>query len=166
MIEAPSTDSSASKTKREFPWGWLVFGLSIPALIICGLLVLLLEPIHKADSGFRKAKRTISAEEMRSWAFAVIKKHPATNGCLETIPNEEIPKSIINLYATPPRHAWIAPKTSESEESVMFMWGGGFFHWGITIGATNYVSPTSPGYRSFKLAPGIYYQREAAWGLL
>ncbi|NOS70437.1 MAG: hypothetical protein HOP33_10955 [Verrucomicrobia bacterium] len=168
MNEAPSNASSASKTRKRFPWvKALALVLCVPVLFIGNFVAASLIAIHKADSGFRKAKQTIRPEEIRAWALEAIKNYPATNGYSITIPKSEIPSYLKNLYTTSPENAWVSPKTGDSEGCVMIMWGGGFFHWGMNIGPTNFVPRTNHQYpKAFMLSPGIYYLRETSWGLL
>jgi hypothetical protein len=136
------------------PFVWFVFEISIG-------------PVVMADSGFKRARKTINPEELRSWAFEAIRKFPATNGFSKEIPGSEIPASIKNLYSIPLQGAWVNPKSNERAGCVMIIWGGGFFHWGIDIGPTNFVSPINEEYpKAFRLSPGIYYRRESPWCLL
>ena len=168
MNEVPLTNSGASKSKKHFPWTWLVLAavLFIPALFIGSFLATPFMAIHEADTGFRKAKKTIDPEELRAWALEEIKNHSNTNGFSQKISSSEIPNYLKNLYTRAPEDAWVNPRTIDSEACVMIMWGGGFFHWGLDIGPTNYMTSTNSDYRPFMWHPGIYYRREAAWGLL
>ena len=169
MNEVPPINAGASKTGRRFPWTWIILAavLFIPVIFIGSIAAMPFIAIHKADEGFRKAKRTIDSDQLRSWALEEIKNLSGTNGFSTKIPQSEIPDYIKNLYSIPPEDAWVNPKTSESAACVMIMWGGGFFHWGFDIGSTNFVSSANPEYpKAFMWCPGIYYRREAAWGLL
>lgn len=168
MNEAVPRTLPASRRKWRFNWVWPVLAvLAVPVLVIVFFAAIPLLTIHKADSGFRKARATIKLEDLRAWALATTQGHPSTNGYAVEIPKAEIPDSIKELYSIPPENALAVPKTGENEGHVVIIWGGGFFHWAFDIGPTNFVSQYNPEYpKVFVLAPGIYYTREASWGLL
>lgn len=160
-------NSGTSTNKPRSSWSWLipVALAAIPLMLIASLFAAPLVEIHKADSGFRRAQATIDSGALRLWAAGAIQKYSETNGSASEIPSSEIPTIMKNLYPSP-AHAWVNSKTADREACVMIMWGGGFFHWGFDIGPTNYLPIANPEYPKFKLAPGIYYQRDAGWGLL
>jgi hypothetical protein len=110
--------------------------------------------VKEADEGFKKAKATIDPEKLRAWALEEISKKQSTN---TNPPDSEIPIYIRNLYADP-------PETFEVDTStVTIYWGGGFFHWMIDIGDTNYTETTGVVENHFttvEWVPGIYYTRE------
>src|SRR5258708_5472450 len=130
MNQEPPT-SGAAKSKNYFPWIILIVILCVPVFFVGSFLVMPAETIYKADEGFKKAKKTIDPEQLRSWALEEIKNLSGTNGFSTKIPQSEIPDYIKNFYSIPPEDAWVNPKTSESEACVMIMWGGEFFHWGF-----------------------------------
>ena len=112
--------------------------------------------IYQADEGFKKAKKTINPEDLRSWALEEI-KNAGTN---TFIPEPKVPKYLQNLYSDPPEFAEVDGNT------IAIVWGGGFFHWRINIGSTNFVSATDEDYPTvFMWRPVIYYTRESTWGL-
>ena len=121
--------------------------------------------VRTADAGFKKAKQTINAEDLRTWALETIKRYPDTNDGSPSIPQSEIPKYIRDLYSQPPFETAVLQRGS-NQSSVLFMWGGGLFAWSIEVGQTNLISETNPEYpRTFTWAPGIYYTRESSWDL-
>jgi len=167
MKGEPPIISGVSKSKNYFPWIALIVVLCIPVFFVGSFLAMPLITIYRADEGFKKAKKTIKSEDLRAWALEEIKNLSGTNGFSTKVPQSEIPDYIKNLYSIPPEGAWVNPKTSESAACVMIVWGGGFFHWGFDIGSTNFMSSTNPEYpKAFMWCAGIYYRREAAWGLL
>ncbi len=120
--------------------------------------------VVKADAGFKRAKQTIDPEQLRTWALEAVRRWPSTNDLgFQTIPDSEIPHYIQNLYSYPPEDA------SVSGNTVSIFWGGGFFHWVIQIGNTNYSEPFNSGNPeypyNFEWTNGIYYTREASWKL-
>jgi hypothetical protein len=126
--------------------------------------------VVEADAGFKKAKTTIDREKLRAWALTTIEKYRSTNNedIITDIPNSEIPNYIQNLYALRPESAFIT-RTGDNQSYVAIMWGGGFFHWGLEVGNTNFSLPlnsNNPEYPfDFEWIPGIYYTREAKWKL-
>lgn len=120
--------------------------------------------IHQADAGYRKAKKTITLEELRTWAQMVAMKHARSNGGNGEVPVSEIPSYLTHLYTSPPEY--VSTDSGDTNCYAMIVWGGGFFHWGFQVGTTNFMGWTnheSP--RLYPLAPGIYYQHESGWGL-
>jgi hypothetical protein len=138
------------------------------AIIIAGVVgfryLLSIPPssVVQADDGFKKANATIDPEKLRAWALEEIAKYkPSTNDIAgKDIPNSELPDYIQTLYPYPAENAtvWI----DENQPSVMITWGGGFFHWMIDIGPTNYTETTgSTGhFTTVEWVPGVYYRRE------
>ena len=168
MNQPPSTKIKSRRTLKfifvvlavvmlfcSLPIGWLVWsGFSMYRGVK--------QSIVEADAGFRKATNTIDPETLRTWALQEIQNHSNTNGSV-SISTSEIPAPIKNLYSIPPEDA-------ESDGStVTIYWGGGFFHWVIEIGSTNFSEPFNSGNSdypyNFEWVKGIYYSREAAWKL-
>jgi hypothetical protein len=150
------------KKRSRRIWIIVVLILLVPAIPIGFFASIPLIAVYKADSGFKKAKKTIDPEELRQWALQEIESHSSTNGAIS---NSEIPAKVKNLYDYSPE-ACVVPKTEDHETCVMIMWGGGFFSWGFDIGPTNYVASTNFDYMPFIWRPGIYYRHEGHWGLL
>ena len=148
--------------------------LTIWAVLLGGLLMIfpgsfiweVAKKIYQADEGFKRAQRTIDPEELRKWAFQEIEKRGDTDN--PDIPGSEIPSYIRNLYAGGPEDAKALADGDQSR--VVIFWGGGFFHWVMEIGDTNYskpyVSENSEYPHNYQWTNGIYYSREAGWPLL
>jgi hypothetical protein len=162
--EAPQKSSRASIIKKVcYPIAIIlavVLGILLfPMIMIMGSAYM---TIYHADEGFKRAKKTISPEELRSWALQTFKEHSGTNN--PEISVSEIPGSIRNLCSGGPEDAVIS-----RNGGVVIFWGGGFFHWVIEIENTNFSEP----FRSeneeypynFEWTNGIYYSREAVWKL-
>jgi hypothetical protein len=111
--------------------------------------------VVEADEGFNRAKVTIGPEKLRFWALEEISKQQSANTNF-IIPNSEIPIYIRNLYSYPPTDIEVETNT------VTIWWGGGFFHWMIDIGPTNFTETTGAEniYTTVEWVPGIYYSRE------
>ena len=122
----PNEDAGASKTKKRLYWVDLT-ALIVVALIIFGLFPasIFFLPIHQADAGYRKAKKTINFEELRSWARTEPKKHSVLNGQSEYVLRSEIPAYIMHLYSFPPKN--VVADTGDTNCYVIIDWGGRFF---------------------------------------
>lgn len=147
-------------------WAVLLGGL---VLIFPGIIfVQCVTTIYRADEGFKRARRTIDPEELRRWAFQEIKKREDADN--PEIPGPEIPDYIRNLYPGGPESAEAISGRDGSQPRVVIFWGGGFFHWVIEIGNTNYFKPyvsENPEYpHNYQWTNGIYYSHEGAWPLL
>ncbi len=167
MNDAPQVIHDAQKRPKHF------YRTLIILAVILGILIvfpgsIFLEPaltIYQADEGFKRARRTINPEELRQWAFREISKRSGTND--PRIPRSEIPNSIRELYSGGPEEAMVGE--SEGNPIVFIVWGGGFFHWDIKIGDTNFSEPylneNSEYLHNFEWTNGLYYSREARWPL-
>jgi hypothetical protein len=106
-----------------------------------------------ADAGFKKATNTLNPETLRAWALESIR----TNATIKDVTNS-MPKEIQSLYSEP-------PQIEIGASGMTLIWGGGFFHWVLYIGATNDTLPHVSQNRqypfNFEWRPGIYYTREA-----
>ena len=109
--------------------------------------------LKEADDGFKKARVTIDPEKLRAWALEDISKKQNTN---TNRSDSKIPIYIQNLYSDPPEDFTV------NTNCVTIYWGGGFFHWMIDIGSTNFVEATGIHDISTTIewVPGIYYSRE------
>jgi len=164
MNGAPSANESASTGPK------IVTTILIIFVIVLGLFLIFFgsiifegfTTIYQADEGFKRAQKTINPEELRRWALQTFKEHSGTNN--PEIPVSEIPKNIQNLYSGGPESAVIS-----QNPGVIIFWGGGFFHWVIQIGDTNFSKPYINQYSDYKYnfewTNGIYYSRETSWGL-
>ena len=117
--------------------------------------------LHEADGGFKKAKSSVNPEQLRAWALSEISRHSETNtdGSGHDI-SSEIPDYMQRLYPDLPEDATVYP--DHDQPYVDICWGGGFFHWTIDIGSTNFTETTGATneYTTAEWVPGIYYSRE------
>src|SRR5450759_1229684 len=152
MNQLPPVISDFSEPKKHLLWAVLFLVFVISAVVIGFKYWLSVPPkiVIEADAGFKKAKETINPEELRAWALGAINQR--TN--LKAIYNS-MPPYVRTLYAEP-------PDISVDESSVSLGWGGGFFHWGIDVGSTNFVIFTNANipWTVVEWVPGIYYGRE------
>jgi len=86
-----------------------------------------LAAIYHADEGFKRARRTINPEELRSWALQEIKKHAGTND--PDIQASEIPDYIQKLYSGRPEDA-LALSGAPEQSRVVILWGEWLFSLG------------------------------------
>ena len=165
MDAAPQEKSGASKRRNRL----VRVVLTLIAILAVVVVFIVTSPfvasylvVYQADEGFKRAKKTIDPEQLRAWALKEVQNHGETNSSSD-ISNSEIPTAIRNLYSYPPESAFI------SENTVIVMWGGGFFGWSVQIGNTNFSLPFKSGNPdlpyNFKWVEGIYYSRECDWKL-
>lgn len=169
MNDAPPEIHGAQKRPITLSRALLIWAvilgclLAVPGFIFVQCTAI----IYRADEGFKRAQRTINPEELRSWAFQEIRKRGDTDN--PDIPRSEIPSYIRDLYPGGPESAVAISGRGGQQPRVVIFWGGGFFHWVIEIGDTNYSKPyvnEITDYRyNFKWTNGIYYSRETSWGL-
>ena len=108
MNEVPPIVSGASKTRKRFPWKWIIISIVIlffaaPAFFV-GFIILDPWPnAGSADAGFKRAKKTIGPELLRAWAMGEVPKYlQHTNDFFPSvIPNSEIPAYLEKLYLEP-----------------------------------------------------------------
>ena len=167
MNDAPPATHDAQKRPKYSNWKFIFWALPLAVIIIFpgSFLWVPAVTIYRADEGFKHARKTINPEELRQWALQEITKRSGTNGD-STIPASEIPDYILKLYSKRPEDAMVGG--SDGQHIVFIIWGGGFFHWGINIGDTNFSEPHAnedSEYRDFEWTRGIYYSREANWPL-
>ena len=157
MNPAPPTNPKIQKSKNLMLWLAVLVALSFIAYKI-GTYVWIFHNmkigaekiLDEADGGFSRAKNEINPEQLRVWALECIESR---NNLHEVY--KSMPESIRNLYAE-------SPDVSVDKSCVSLSWGGGFFHWYINIGTTNYTELTGAhnNYTTAKWVPGIYYGRE------
>jgi hypothetical protein len=97
-----------------------------------------------------RVRSHVKAEDLRLWAFQVLSN---------TAPDFRTDSANDMLTNAPPylvssdRHK---PSVVPTFDCVHVIYGGGLYHWGLTIGDTN-LPPESARGRSEQWAPGIYY---------
>ena len=160
MNETPTNSVPPKKVKRII-WIIVITVVGFPILVCLSFWTLISfdanRTLHKADSGFKEAKKTINPEQLRTWALEEIPKYPQPKNDIfpPKIPNSEIPSYIQSLYAQLPEDAVVQKKGY-----VQIFWGGPFFHWGFEIGPTNFVPAADSYVTRVEWVPGIYYNRE------
>jgi hypothetical protein len=180
MKEVPPNNSTISKRTKRIILGVVMAIICIPILwVLIFFALYIFYPtitLHRADAGFRKAKKTIDPEQLRTWALQEIAKNPTNDGIFPPeIPNSEIPNYIQKLYSQPVENAVIWKSADDTnfalltlhsnsvelgQSNVTIFWGGPFFHWMFEIGPTNFVPPSDPYVSTAEWIPGIYYGRE------
>jgi hypothetical protein len=163
MNSGPPKNSGARKIQKLLLWAMAIAFLLAASVFTCtvGTYVWIFYQAGKeanlvlkeADDGFKKAKATIDPEKLRAWALEEISKKQSTH---TNPPNSEIPIYIQNLYVDPPEDMVV------DENTVTIYWGGGFFHWMLEIGSTNFSETTGATnhFTTVEWVPGIYYSRE------
>jgi hypothetical protein len=112
--------------------------------------------IHiRSERDFSDAKEKLNPEELRDWAVKMTERYPPTSSIIE-IPREEVPLNVRNAFQKPP---W-AFTSQRGIPVVQLEFGGGFSHWFIAIGPTNFEWATGGYFQSKKWVPGIYFVRE------
>ena len=165
MNEVPPTNSGTQKPRNLLFWivafivlifvTFVTYKVGSYVRLIYNVKMEADQALNEADGGFKKARETINPEQLRAWALEEISKEQSANTNF-IIPNSEIPIYIRNLYSYPPTDIEVETNT------VAIWWGGGFFHWMIDIGSTNYIETTGAtnDYTTVEWVPGIYYSRE------
>jgi hypothetical protein len=171
MNESPPNGAGVPNKRKSFRWKWLILSIFlVPALLTGSFLAMPMMIIYQADEGFKKAKRTVDPEKLRVWAIDMVRTTSFTNMCSQDLPRSKIPDFVNSLYSDHPEAVLVNPPNSERNGTVTIFWGGGFFHWVMDIGETNFSMPhksENPEYPyNFEWVPGIYYSREAVWPLL
>jgi len=150
----PAQNSGVGEPKQKFKW--LIPPTIIIAVIAVVLVFLFGPPIamhHHAHSFFGSVKRNIDPEELRRWASklaAITPAPPITN--LNELP--------IALRDVEFEDGWVHEASENDAWSVTLICGGGFFHYGIEIGPTNFSDSSSAQFAVIQWVPGIYFRHE------
>jgi hypothetical protein len=169
MNDEPPTGRRSERRPKILFWPLLILAVVMGLIIVVSGSVFWAPAmvLFQADEGFKHARKTVNAEELRQWALQETSKRSQTDD--PHIPAAEIPDSIRKLYSSPPEEALANPEYAGTPAHVVIFWGGGFFHWVIEIGDTNYSRPYLSGNGeypyNFEWTNGIYYSREAGWKL-
>ena len=150
MNEALTTKG---KKKKYFFWGFfLLVGCALTVLFV----ILYFSPRAHAHRIFKRVQTTIDPERLRTWAEQEA-KHPERS----PLSAEDIPEGLAKLEAYPPTVNIGSAQNSRDKPFVVLMWGGGFFHWGMFIGSTNYLlEPNPQAFHDVKWVDGIYFRHE------
>ena len=133
---------------------------SIGIIVLIAVFLLTFPPPHviASEKDFAAAKEKLDPEKVRYWAFEMIALHPPEGSSVD-IPTNEIPAEIRIAFERSPG----ATVTTYNELKIVELhFGGGFAHWFIAVGPTNYSVPIVPGngWVTKKWVPGIYFMRE------
>jgi len=146
--------------KTQFNWrriGWV----AAIAIGIIGLALYFnpLALIHRRSHRFfTKVEQSINPEELRSWAAELVNKQ-----AFGTKPKvSELPSNLLKLSAQPPSVSICSTNARSDQPYLMLIYGGGFYHWGIDIGPTNFVRANDPAFTTIKWASGIYFRHEGS----
>src|SRR5450755_3775226 len=140
-------DVSRQRSRSIF---WREFHVVMLVVLPIGFLGLLVCAgpfwhVHRADAGFKRAKKTIDPKQLLDWEQKMVAKYPFTNqddiarGMLQ-ISQAEIPDQLTKLYSYAKPRAAIFWDDGETSPYVGVDWGGGFLGWGFSIGRTNVLT--------------------------
>jgi len=108
-----------------------------------------------ATARFAKhVKKTISAATLQTWATNYLST--ASDG---PTTNLNLPDTVLRISSEQQPRTW-AGCSDSGVKYLELMYGGGFGHWGLVVGPTNFIfNPTSDLY-VLGWVPGIYFWRE------
>jgi len=93
----------------------------------------------------------IDPHKLQEWAIPQIQEHKVGY----EYPPKDWPAYL--LITNEPSSVYIAGWSDLKEHAVYVSWGGGFGHWGIVVGNTNFVmTDEGPGRPVFQWIPGVY----------
>ena len=110
-------------------------------------------------SGFAdEVKKTINPQELQHWAVTTLDK--TTSHSFDIQP-QDMPASLRTLKSRnlSMEMAYYEVGQSSKESYLVFMWGGGFGHWGIDVGAPDFEQPDD-GNTYLKWIPGVYFWKD------
>ena len=110
-----------------------------------------------AHATFNKARATIDPEALRKWAVEQAALHPS-GGPLK---KQEILKAVLDLEPQLPDVTVSSATANDNQPYAVVIWGGGFFHWGMFVGARNYQLPHDPAaFQDLQWVSGIYFRHD------
>ena len=104
-----------------------------------------------------KVKKVADPLELQQWAMTVLRDTQQSASSTQ-ISEEKVPVGIRNLMSdgSPLQYAF-CDGAAVSDRTIWLVWGGGFGHWGIRVGAPSFkVSPDDDNYY-IEWKPGIYF---------
>ena len=137
-------------------------GVIALAVLLCAIttIVLTWKPIYETRlPQFATAvKQVIDSDELQKWALIRLKDSTSDSS---ELPLNEVPKPLRNLRSNGGQieYAFYNIGTSPKDSCVVLMWGGGFGHWGIDVGAPSFDQPDDDSFY-IKWAPGVYFWEE------
>ena len=101
-----------------------------------------------------KVRRQINPQRLRAWSFQVLSNTaPGYSWEMATEMLTNAPSYLVNSE----RHK---PSVVPAVDCVHVIYGGGMYHWGLTIGDTNLPPNRARTHQVETWAPGIYYWNE------
>jgi hypothetical protein len=130
--------------------------------LLCAIttVVLTWKPIYKTrlPRFATDVKQVIDPDELQKWAVITLKKSSSDSS---ELPLNEVPEPLRNLRSNGCQieYAFYKIGTSPKENYIILMWGGGFGHWGIDVGAPSFEQPDDSAFY-IEWAPGVYFWEE------
>jgi len=130
----------------------------IIACVLVALYLIFVWPTQRLFRSFdnfkRNAKRSISGNQLQTWAASLIAPAPTNATPRVSELGTNFPAQLLGLYHRPP-YIQIQETNANQPASIFLMWGGGMIgHCGFEIGPTNFVSHRSNA-RAWQ--PGVYF---------
>lgn len=133
-----------------------VLGALVLAFVCAvAFLVWSIDPVRGAHRFYSSVKRNVNPEELRAWAAGLAANAP--NQRITSI--NQLPASLQPLSAGF-ESGGVAPANSSNGWVLTLMYGGGFFHYGMEIGSTNFVDSSDDQLTVIPWVPGIYFKHE------
>jgi hypothetical protein len=138
--------------------------LVVGAVCVCVALLIYLRSTLTYDHDVKRFEATVRTGldpgALQSWATNLLTRYTASNTVSSELVSyqvKDLPTNVRNVSKLYPS-AFLFASPSLDKAYIRIAWGSGFRgHWGLHIGATNFVDP-DPESKSWK--PGIYFWRE------
>jgi hypothetical protein len=138
----------------------------IQVVRICSLILAMLffagctSPADRDFQKFQKnAKQTIDPLKLQEWAVSVAAQHD--NGY--EMQKQDVPFWIrkAELEEFTPT-VFVSLRSKEEGKTVYVTWGGGFGHWGLTVGDKNFIIHDDKSNRAHYVPwiPGVYFFKD------
>ncbi len=137
-------------------------GLIALVVLLCAIttIVFTWKPIYETrlPRFASDVKQVIAPDELQKWALIHLKE---SNSDSAELPLSEVPKSLRNLRSNGSKieSAFYNIATPPKDSYIVLVWGGGFGHWGIDVGAPSFAQPDGNAFY-IKWAPGVYFWEE------
>jgi hypothetical protein len=152
----------AAAAKAQLSWRRIGLVAIITLAAVAALIgfALYFNPItstHRSSHQFfSSVESKINPEELRIWAANLASRHGF--GSKPTV--SELPDDFAELSSQLPSILICSTNVSNEQPHVMLIYGGGFYHWGIDIGPTNFIRQNNPAFTTIQWVPGIYFRHE------